>query len=357
MRNNFRPLYIVALVLVLFATLGLSSASAGAPVIHIVGWGDTLYSIAARYGTSVNTLMQANGLQNPNFIYIGQRLMISGNTAPVPVPATYVVQAGDTLFSISNRYGTSVDNLMRLNGLYNYWIYVGQTLRVDGQPMPVPPPVPQPQGVYHLVRPGDYLALIASRYGSSVYAIQIANQLPNPNFIWVGERLFIPGGQAPAFTTVYNPLPPIYPAVPPINVPVFLPPLVVVPPPVVAQPTAIRVTPVPPAAVSSSAASTTTGGSGTWEAVLNSQVVGTGPCALMVLVDGKKDWPVVVATTDGSWISDPKLTGTKPERSPYAVEFAHACTGVWRVIPLGLNIYADVEIKGGRVEIEFRQRP
>ena len=53
---------------------------------------------------------------------------------------------------------------------------------------------------------------------------------------------------------------------------------------------------------------------------------------------------------------DPKLTGTKPERGPYVVEFAHACTGLWRVIPLGLNIYADVTLNGGHAEVEFHPR-
>lgn len=359
MKNNFRSLVIIALALGLIATLGLTTASAETPVLHIVSWGETLYSIAAKYGTSVNAVMQANGLSNPNFIYVGQRLSISGGSvpAPIPVPTTYTVVAGDTLFSIANRYGTTVEHLMQLNGLYNYMIYVGQTLRVSGQPspmpqpQPIPQPVPQPHNLYHIVRPGDYLALIASRYNTSVYAIQIANNLPNPNFIWVGQRLVIPGGQMPLATTTYNPLPPIYqplpsnpiyvqPVQPVVPQPGVLPPIYVTP-----NPAPIIVTPVAPVP------------SGTWQVTLNSQIINSGPCALMVLVDGKANWPVVVATTDGSWISDPKLTGTKPERSPYAVEFAHACTGVWRVIPLGLNIYADVEMKNGRTEIEFRQRP
>jgi hypothetical protein len=94
----------------------------------------------------------------------------------------------------------------------------------------------------------------------------------------------------------------------------------------------------------------------TWEAVLITNTIGTGPCSLAATVVGKTDWPVVVATTDGSWISDPKYTGTKPERGPYVVEFAHACTGVWRVIPLGLNIYADVQLNGGHAEVEFHPR-
>jgi LysM repeat protein len=357
-----RSHHLVLIALVLFALtfgiLGLTAVSADSPAIHVVSWGDTLFSIAARYGTTVNALMQANGIRNADFIYVGERLLISGATAPIPpsTATTYVVQSSDTLFSISMRYGTTVGALMQANGLYNYWIFVGQVLKIPGQvpppaPLPVPQPVPAPvpQGVYHIVRPGEYLALIAARYGSSVYAIQMANKLPNPSFIWVGQRLFIPGGFAPINPlVVYNPLPPIY--VPPISPAIIvLQPRVpgpVVPPYVPVTTTAI----VTPSVVVSPL-------SGSWETVLITNTTGPGPCYLDVNVVGKADWPVVVATPDGSWISDPKLTGTKPEIGPYVVEFAHACTGVWRVIPLGLNTYADVELKSGHAFIEFRQRP
>ncbi len=356
-RSHRLILFALVLIALTFGILGLTAVSADSPATYVVSWGDTLFSIAARYGTTVNALMQANGIHNADFIYVGQRLLIPGATAPIPPSSAtiYVVQSGDTLFSISMRYGTTVNALMQANGLYNYWIFVGQTLKIPGQlpspqPIPAPVPAPVPQGVYHIVRPGEYLALVAARYGSSVYAIQMANQLPNPSFIWVGQRLFIPGGQAPINPPiVYNPLPPIY--VPPIN-----PPVVIVQPPV-AGPVVPPYVLGPTTAASSSAGTIVSPLSGSWEAVLITNTVGTGPCYLDVNVVGKSDWPVVVATPDGSWISEPKLTGTKPEIGPYVVEFAHACTGVWRVIPLGLNTYADVELKGGHAFIEFHQRP
>ena len=357
MRRYYR-LILIALVLfaLTFGILGLTTVSADSPTIHVVSWGDTLFSIAARYGTTVNAVMQANGIRNADFIYVGERLLIPGATAPIPpsTATTYVVQSGDTLFSISMRYGTTVGALMQANGLYNYWIFVGQVLKIPGQvpppapvPAPIPAPVPVTQGVYHIVRPGEYLALIAARYGSSVYAIQMANKLPNASFIWVGQRLFIPGGLTPFNSNfVYNPLPPIY--LPPM---IVLQPRVPGPavPPYVPVTTTTTVTPTAVPVISPL--------SGSWEAVLITNTTGPGPCYLDVNVVGKTDWPVVVATPDGSWISEPKLTGTKPEIGPYVVEFAHACTGVWRVIPLGLNIYADVELKGGHAAIEFRQRP
>jgi LysM repeat protein len=367
MQNSSRQV-LVCLVLIVPLVVGIAMffapvASAESPTVHVVGWGDTLFSIANRYGTSVNAVMQANNLRNANFIWVGQRLTIPGSSAPSPLPsATYVVQSGDTLFSIATRNGVTVDALMHANGLTNYWIYVGQTLRLPGQGapqlQPVPQPLPQPKGAYYIVRPGDYLAMIATQYGSSVYGIQIANQLPNPSFIWVGQRLFIPGGIAPVNPPVYNPLPPIYPRQPVIPAvipqngqPGIYPPVPTVP--LSIPPTA---TPIPPVVVMSPSQPASPG-SGIWEAVLITNTVGTGPCSLGAFVDGKTNWPVVVATTDGTWISDPKTTGDKPERGPYYVEFANSCGGIWRVIPLGLNIYADVQLNGGHAEVEFRQRP
>jgi LysM repeat protein len=349
---KFHRVLFIALCL-LGLTLGIATSSAPAfadtPMVHVVSWGDTLFSIANRYGTTMQAIMQANGIRNANFIYVGQRLTIPGGS-PAPLPGsaggTYVVQAGDTLFSIAMRNGTTVNALMQANGLYNYWIYVGQTLRLPGQPVPAPvPPAPNP-GVYHIVRPGEWLEFIAARYGTSVYAIQIANKLPNPSFIWVGQRLFIPGGVLPQHPIpIYNPLPPIY--TPPSN-----PPVVILPP----QNTPVPVVILPSSSASSSVASVPNPFTGTWQATLLSNTTGNGPCSLGVFVRNRSNWPVVVATPDGTWISDPKTTGDKPERGSDYVEFAHACTGVWRVIPLGLNIYADVQLNGGHAEVEFRQR-
>ncbi len=341
--------HLVLFALVMMLVMGIAGSMpapvhADSPIVHVVGWGDTLISIAARYGTTVNAVVQANNLRNADFIWIGERLIVPG-TSTLPVPSNtsmYVVQSGDTLFSIATRYGTSVSALMQANGLYNYWIYAGQTLRLPGSPAAPIVPLPPPQGTYYIVRPGDYLSLIAARYGTTTYGLQIANRLPNASFIWVGQRLFIPGAttqvNVPPVSVppiVLVPVYPNYPTVVPYSPPTATPYI----PPVVIVPTAI---PNP--------------NSNTWEAVLVSNTSGNGPCSLAATVVGKTDWPVVVASTDGSYISEPKYTGTKPERGPYVVEFAHSCTGTWRVIPLGLNIFADVTLNGGHAEVEFHPR-
>ena len=76
--------------------------------------GDTLHTIAQRYRTTVDELVRDNGIRNPDVIYPGQRLRI--RTA---VPIRYVVRRGDTLAAIADRFDTTVEELARINGLAN----------------------------------------------------------------------------------------------------------------------------------------------------------------------------------------------------------------------------------------------
>jgi len=177
-----------------WATPASETQGTGAAV-HIVQWGENLSLIAMRYGVTVSAIAQANNLANPNFIYAGQRLTIPGaSSSPAPAPSgpstTYAVRAGDTLSAIAYRFGTTVNSLVSLNGLINpNLIYVGQVLRVPGQG--------EPSGststCVYSVKSGDNLTRIALKYGTTTWAIAIANNLANPSFIWVGQRLVIPG--------------------------------------------------------------------------------------------------------------------------------------------------------------------
>jgi len=120
--------------------------------------------------------------------------------------ATYVVQPGDNLFRIALKFGLTSDVVARANGILNpNQIYVGQVLCIPGTgyPPPPPPPPPPPAGscTWYTVKAGDSLGKIALAYGTSVGALQQANNLRNPNLIYVGMRLCIPGGgsKPPAF--------------------------------------------------------------------------------------------------------------------------------------------------------------
>ncbi|NLF28953.1 MAG: LysM peptidoglycan-binding domain-containing protein, partial [Clostridiales bacterium] len=91
--------------------------------------GDTLSGIAARFGTTVAELVRLNNIANPNLIFPGQVLIISEGTTPPPTGQTYTVVRGDTLSGIANRFGTTVAELVRLNGIADpNLIFPGQIL-------------------------------------------------------------------------------------------------------------------------------------------------------------------------------------------------------------------------------------
>ena len=112
---------------------------------------------------------------------------------PRSCAAFHVVQPGENLFRIGLQFGMTVDVLMRANGILNpNLIYVGQSLCIPGGT--TPPPTPQPgTGTFYTVKFGDTLSVIALRFGVSVFAIMRANGITNPNLIFAGMVLFIPG--------------------------------------------------------------------------------------------------------------------------------------------------------------------
>jgi LysM repeat protein len=167
---------VAALVLtVLVGAVPLAASAAPSQGTYIVRAGDTLSSIAARYGVSTKTLARSNGIANVNLIYLGQRLVVPGaGSAPAPAkrsaPAAatggvYIVRSGDTLGKIAARYGTSVSALMRANGIANpNRIWVGQRL-VIGKGGAAPKPAPVATGA----RSGRWIDINLSRQRLTAY--------------------------------------------------------------------------------------------------------------------------------------------------------------------------------------------
>jgi LysM repeat protein len=161
--------------------------------IHTVQAGETLQTIAARYGTTWQILTAVNGLYNANFIYAGQQLTISTVMPTTPTPTTppatggplvHTVLAGETLQIIAAKYGTTWQALAAANGLINpNTIFVGQRLNIT-----TPPPVQR----YHTVQQGEDLYQIALRYGVTVQTLAAANGIYNINLIYPNQRLLIP---------------------------------------------------------------------------------------------------------------------------------------------------------------------
>lgn len=152
-----RSLWLIALISILVLSLGVSFVAQGQQqVTHLVQYGDTLYRISIRYGVSIQSIVTANGIPNPNLIYAGQRLIIpTGGTTPQPPPVVtqvpgqevvHIVRWGETLGIIARRYGTTVTAIAQRNNIVNVnLIYAGQRLVISGSGT-TPPTQPTPGG-------------------------------------------------------------------------------------------------------------------------------------------------------------------------------------------------------------------
>jgi lysozyme len=147
---------------------------------YVVKSGDTLSGIASRYGMSTSALASLNGISNANLIYPGQVIKVSGSSNGSSA-TTYTVKSGDNLSSIASRYGTTASAIANLNGISNpNWIYPGQVLKISGS---------QSSSRTYTVRSGDTLSGIASRLGVSWYSLKAKNGLSNANLIYPGQVL------------------------------------------------------------------------------------------------------------------------------------------------------------------------
>lgn len=179
---------------------GGTGGTTGAAATYVVQRGDTLARIAERTGVTVAALVAANGLRDADLILVGQRLAVpgTGGDAGAP-PGTYLVQRGDTLGAISARTGVPVDTIVAANGLVGSMLYSGVRLRLvpltgpDGRVLTGPAGAGATGGT-HVVRPGDTLAAIAARTGTTVSALVAANGLRDADVIRIGQRLGVPGG-------------------------------------------------------------------------------------------------------------------------------------------------------------------
>ena len=198
-KNLFQLFVLSAVVFASLWTGGSVAAWSACGTTYVVQSGDTLGSIASQCGTTVAALR----LANPNmgyWIYAGQTLLLPGYWADNGNGyATYIVARGDTLRSLADRFGTSMTYLGNLNGLSNYnLIYEGQRLSVpSGNGVPSPNPQPQPgptsAGTY-VVQWGDTMRKIAARLNVSLSDLIAVNpQIANPNFIFIGQVIYVPG--------------------------------------------------------------------------------------------------------------------------------------------------------------------
>ncbi len=172
----------------LWALLALIAAHLLTPTgiarTHTVQRGETLSTIATQYGIDADTLARANQLGDADLVIIGQKLSVPADAAPF---IEYKVRKGDSLGSIATRFGVSPQEISKANNLRDDdLVYTGEQLRIPNKAS---------LHIAYTVRKGDSLASIAASQDVSVQSITDANGLRNANLLQVGQVLAIPGSE------------------------------------------------------------------------------------------------------------------------------------------------------------------
>ena len=156
---------------------------------YVVKKGDTLYGISNQFGVSVTELASLNNV-DANSLQVGQTLIIPSKSGVNPDNMfMYTVKRGDTLFSIAKKYGISVESIKKLNYLDSNNLYIGQVLRIP-EMYTKPEDMIMPEFVSYTVKKGDSLYTIARNYNTTVDAIIKDNSLSN-SLLSVGQNLKI----------------------------------------------------------------------------------------------------------------------------------------------------------------------
>ena len=143
---------------------------------YIIEKGDSLYKIANEFNTTVDELMKINNLSS-NLLSIGKKILIPKKNSSDEFE--YVVKAGDSLYSIANRYNTTVDEIKKINNLSSNLLSIGQILKLPIQ-----------ESNTYIVKSGDNLYSIANKYNTTVDEIKKKNNL-NSNLLTIGQVLII----------------------------------------------------------------------------------------------------------------------------------------------------------------------
>lgn len=147
---------------------------------YVVKKGDTLYSIARKYNTSVDNLKSINNITTDSLV-IGQIIKLPSTSSAAG--DTYIVKKGDSLYSIARTYNTSVDKLKEINNLTSNALAIGQVLKL--------PSSNASENVVYTVKKGDSLYSIAREYGTTVDAIKKLNNITS-NTLSIGQKLLLP---------------------------------------------------------------------------------------------------------------------------------------------------------------------
>jgi len=160
---------------------------------YMVQRGDTLYSIARRLNTTVDELKRINNLDNDN-LKVGQILQIPTEAVYEDEENLYTVKRGDTLYSIARDKGITVDEIKALNNLNSNTLTIGKLLKLPSPTLP--------ESTYEVQR-GDTLYSIANKYGLTVEELKEANNL-DTNILSIGQLLNIPTKEEASSNNTYT---------------------------------------------------------------------------------------------------------------------------------------------------------
>ncbi|MEC0312845.1 peptidoglycan endopeptidase LytE [Bacillus subtilis] len=162
--------------------------------------GDTLWDLSRKYDTTISKIKSENHLRS-DIIYVGQTLSINGkstsskSSSPSSSSSTYKVKSGDSLWKISKKYGMTINELKKLNGLKSDLLRVGQVLKLKGSTSSSnssSSKVSSSSTSTYKVKSGDSLSKIASKYGTTVSKLKSLNGLKS-DVIYVNQVLKVKG--------------------------------------------------------------------------------------------------------------------------------------------------------------------
>jgi len=158
-------------------------------IYYRVKFGDTLYRIAENYNVTVNDLIKWNNITHPNLIFPNQTIKIETNYKHQITSEgsndDYIVKVGDTLTRIASIFRVTISNLVTWNDIKNpNLIYPNEKIIIK--------PTNNRHLIKYIVKEGDTLSLISKDYNVSIFELALINKIKNPNFIEVGEIIYIP---------------------------------------------------------------------------------------------------------------------------------------------------------------------
>ncbi len=179
-------------------SIGIETINGKTFILHRVDERETLFSISRRYGVSVNQLLEVNPTADAG-LAIGQVLRVPYMPKPKAAPGDirHRVAEGETLYSIARHYNVSVDEIKRWNNLQDNALRIGQELIIRSssavtaaQPQSITAPQPNSIQTVHTVAAGETLSSISRQYNVSVQQLKIWNSLSSES-LKVGQRLFV----------------------------------------------------------------------------------------------------------------------------------------------------------------------